>query len=260
MTPYHAAALALGHSLRLLPRRLRWRALLRAARLVTPLVPRADGSGAPGLGIDGYHEIALWRLMAATAVAGVSYDPAVEHRGLEHFEAALASAGGVLLAGPHSLLLYLTLRLLHDRGRSFVAITATPDLPIFGTKANAPAILVSESLLGEAVRHLRAGDFVCAMLDRPGPEPKAFEVPTPIGPVYLSDALLRFALRERAGILFCDARIVGGNVILTWSAAGQATPEGARADFAAFVAARIAEGHGRAGPRAQALGTAEFST
>ena len=254
MTPYHAAALAFGHALRLLPRRLRWPALLKASRLAAPLIPRADGGGAPGMGIDSWRDIALWRLMMAAAASGLQYDPRVEQRGLEHFERALASGRGVLLAAPHSLLGYVLLRLLRERERVPVAIASGPDVPIFGTSDPARIIPVSEAVLADAVRTLRRGEALCAMIDRPGPEPNAFELRTLLGPLYISDALLRLAFRERAAILFCTARIEAGRLVVTWSSPSPtAGADSLGSEFASFVTDRIAEGHGRDGPKARAF-------
>lgn len=250
MTPYHAAALAFGHGLRLLPRRLRWPALLRVSRLATPLIPRADAGGGPGMGIDSWRDIALWRLMMAAAAAGLPYDLMVEQKGREHLDEALRGGGGTLIAAPHSLLGYVLFRLLSDRGRTPVAIASGPDVPVFGTSALVRVIPVSETVVAEAVRTLRSADVLCAMIDRPGPEANALEVRTALGPLYVSDALLRFALRERASILFCTARVVDERLVVTWAAPSDgATPDGIGAEFAAFVAARIREGHGRDGPR-----------
>jgi hypothetical protein len=250
MTPYHAAALAFGHGLRLLPRPLRWPALLAASRIATPLIPRADRGGAPGMGIDSWRDLALWRLMMAAATTGLPYDPIVEHKGREHLDSALEGAGAILLAAPHSLLGYVVFRLLRDRGRTPVAIASGPAVPIFGTSELARVIPVSETVLADAVRTLRSGGLLCAMIDRPGPEPNAFEVATGLGPLYVSDALLRFALRERAAILFCTARVENERLVVTWGApSDEANPESVGSAFAAFVAERIGEGLGRDGPR-----------
>jgi hypothetical protein len=250
MSPYHAAALAFGHALRLLPRRLRWAALLGASRVAAHLIPRADGGEAAGMGIDSYRDIALWRLLMAAASAGLAYDPIVDQRGREHLDRALQGGRAILLAAPHSLLGYVLLRLLSDRGRTPVAIASGPDVPIFGTADLARVIPVSETMLAEAVRTLRSGNILCAMIDRPGPERNAFELPTPLGPLYISDVLLRFAMRERAAILFCTARVEAGRLVVTWSGpSAGATADSVGREFAAFVAARIEEGHGRDGPR-----------
>ncbi|HEY5723648.1 MAG TPA: hypothetical protein VIT45_15155 [Allosphingosinicella sp.] len=203
------------------------------------------------MGIDSWRDMALWRLMMAAAAAGVRYDPILGQRGREHLDSALRSGGAILLAAPHSLLGYVLLRLLTDRGRAPVAIASSPDVPIFGTSKPARVIPVSETVLAESVRALRCGNVLCAMIDRPDPDPNAFEVPTPLGPLYISDALLRFALREKASILFCTARVEHGELVVTWSAPSPAaTPDSVGREFAAFVAARIEEGHGREGPRA----------
>jgi hypothetical protein len=254
MTPYHAAALAFGHGLRLLPRRLRWPALMRAARVATPLIRRAGAQEEPGMGIDSWRDIALWRLMMSAAEALLRYDPVVEHRGLCHVDAALNTGRGVLLVAPHSLLGYVSLRLLRDRGRDPVAVVSGPAVPIFGTGEGARIISVSESLLAEGVRTLRAGGILCAMIDRPGPEPNAFEMTTPLGPLYISDAFLRFALREQASILFCTARVEDDDLIVTWGAPPpNVSSDKVGREFAIFVAERLGEGHGSDGPRAQAF-------
>ncbi len=131
-----------------------------------------------------------------------------------------------------------------------MAIASSPDVPIFGTSDLARVIPISETLLAQAVRTLRRGEVLCAMIDRPGPEPNAFELVTPLGPLYISDALLRFALREGAAILFCTARVEAGRLVVTWSSPSPAaSADSVGSEFAAFVSDRIAEGHGRDGPK-----------
>ena len=206
------------------------------------------------MGIDSYRDIALWRLMMAAAQSGLRYDPVVEQRGRDRFDAALEGGRGVLLAAPHSLLGYVLLRLLRDHGRAPVAVASGADVPIFGTTEAARIIPVSETALAEAVRTLRTGEVLCAMIDRPGPEPNSFEIQTPLGPLYLSDALLRFALREQASILFCTARVADDQLIVTWGAPStKVSADKVGREFATFVAERLGEGHGRDGPRARAF-------
>jgi hypothetical protein len=82
MTPLHRAATLFAGALRLLPMRLRWPILVHAARLAAPIVRWVDSRGEPGLGMDGFGEIALWRLMMAAAEAGLRYDPIVDPRGV----------------------------------------------------------------------------------------------------------------------------------------------------------------------------------
>jgi hypothetical protein len=249
MTPAHAAALALTRALALLPRKLRWRALLAASAAVAPLL-RSARAGSGELTVDGYREVALWRLMVAAGKAGVTFDPVLRHHAREVIDGALFGGTGALVVAPHSLLAYLDVRYFHDSGRDPVVITSAPDFPIFGTRTRPRVIPVSPATLAESVRHLRAGDLVCAMIDRPAAEKGTIEVATGLGPIHISTPILKFAVGARARIVFSTIRILGGEVHAHWSAPSEpATAESAAADFATFLQARIAEGHGRDGPR-----------
>jgi hypothetical protein len=249
MTPAHTAALALTRALALLPRKLRWPALLAASAAVAPLL-RSARAGSGELTVDGYREIALWRLMVAAGEAGVTFDPILRHHGQGAIDAALFGGTGALVVAPHSLLAYLDVRYFHDKGRDPVVITSAPDFPIFGTTTRPRVIPVSPSTLAEAVRHFRAGDVVCAMIDRPAAEKGTIEVATGLGPIHISTPILKFALGAKARIVFSTIRIEGGEVHAHWSSPAEpATEDSAAADFAGFLQARIAEGHGRDGPR-----------
>jgi hypothetical protein len=252
VTLAHAAALCCTAALRLLPRRLRWHALLLVSAAAAPLVRRVGVE--PGMGIDGFREIALWKLMMAAGEAGIAYDPVVEQRGLP----PLPAGSGLLVVGPHSLLNYLAVRHLHDRGRDPVVVSAEPSIPIFGTTHPPRSVAVSPTLLADVVRHLRGGDTVCAMIDRAEAAKGTFRVDTALGPIHVAEPMLKFALGCDVEILFCTFRIEAGKAIGTWSAAPREAGIGAVCNaFAAFLKARIAEGHGAGGPRALALATGE---
>ena len=244
----HAAALGCARGLGLLPRALRWSALLGLSAATTPLVRRIGVE--PGMGIDGYREIALWKLMMAAGERMLPYDPVVEHRDLP----ALPSDRGLLVVGPHSLLNYLAVRHLHDRGRDPVVVSADPSIPIFGTTVAPRSVPVSPTLLADTVRHLRAGDTVCAMIDRPAAAKGTFRVDTALGPIHVAEPMLKFALACDAEILFCTFRIEGGKAVGRWAVAPRDGGIAAVCNaFATFLKARIAEGHGEGGPRALAL-------
>src|SRR5688572_18312729 len=192
MTPAHAAALAVVYALRLLPRRLRWSFLLRASAVAAPIL-RAAGVE-PGMGIDGFREIALWRLMVAAGEAGLAFDPVLEHCGPPPLDGAARPRGGMLVAGPHSLLNYLAVRHLHDRGGDPVVVAADPTIPVFGTRTVPRAVPASLTLLPQAARHFRAGDVVCAMIDWPEAAKGTFRVETALGPIHVAEPLLKLAV------------------------------------------------------------------
>jgi hypothetical protein len=248
MTVRNAAARALGHGLRLVPRRCRWPILVAASGVAARVI---SGKGFE-FGIDGYREIALWRLMLAASRAGLRFDPVLEHRGPP--PEPPAGGRGLLMVGAHALLNYLAVRYVHDHGVDPVLLSADPSIPLPGTPRTPRGVPVSATLLPAAVRHLRAGDVVCAMIDRPEAGKDSFRVDTAIGPLHLAEPLLKFAAAAKAEILFCSFRVIGGKVVAYWSPAPRAASlEEIKSAFAAFLRTRIEEGHGRRGPRARAL-------
>lgn len=240
MSLLHNAAVAFARTLRGLPRRLRWPALVGASAAIAPIVRRTMTREAPFYVADGPHEIALWKLIVAAGEAGLEFDPVLEIEGLHHFEAAFAADRGVLAVGPHASLTYLIVRHMHSGGRDPVVVTASPDHVVAGMRRPPRTIAAGRLLLAESVRHLRAGDLVCAMLDRPDPAEATFTVETCRGPIHVADPLLRCALSARARILFCDARLARGRARAAFAAPARADSlEGVSADFAAFLQARM---------------------
>lgn len=249
MTAAHAAACLLARTLRLVPRRLRWPILVSASAPAMWVLPNG---GYGGLTIDGYREIALWKLLMAAQQVGLLFDPVVEHRGSPPLRGT--SGRGMIVVGAHSLLNFLAVRHLHDNGCRPIVVSASPPIPLIGSVVVPRGLVASPTLLPHVVRHLRGGEVICAMIDRPAAEKGTYRVDTAIGPIHVSDPLLKFAVRERAAIHFCSFRVAGGKVRADWAEARVAEgSDTVKAAFADFLQRCVAAGMGRHGPRTAAM-------
>jgi hypothetical protein len=250
MTAAHKAACLFAASLHILPRRLRWRVLLTASAPAARALPRG---GYGGLTIDGYREIALWKLLMAAQQVGLRFDPVIDHRGRPP-QPEGPGGRGTIVVGAHSLLNLLAVRHLHEGHCNPVVVSATPPIPLIGSPIVPRALVASPTLLPHIVRHLRGGEVICAMIDRPAAEKGTYRVDTAIGPIHVSDPLLKFAVKERAAIHFCTFRVAHGTVRADWAEApADADSEAVKIAFGAFLQRCIEEGLGRHGPRSTAI-------
>jgi hypothetical protein len=234
VTPLHFAALTLSAALKLVPRRRRWRALVIASVFagMMPLLFRARRSNA----IAGRREMALIRLLVATSKLRLRFDPVVQHENLGDVQAVLGRPGGVLVVGVHDGLSFLAVRHFFDVGRDPVVVSLNPGSLALGRDDPPRGVLITPTLLPDTLRHLRAGELVCAMLDRASPEKGTYAVDTPQGEMHVSTPLLKVASAAGASILFVRAKAIGEQVRLRWCAASDpASLEAVKSEFAAFL-------------------------
>ena len=142
-----------------------------------------------------------------------------------------------MILSTHTMLSILIIRHFADLGRTLFAIVADP-VNVPGTRASATVILPSPSLLLRVRRLFRNGETVAAMIDRGDPEPRNAIYPTAAGPMRISDALVRLALRENARVLFLATRMNPASEVVMRLAApspGSASVPEILADFVRFI-------------------------
>src|SRR3954462_11340042 len=110
-----AGGFAVSTLLRLLPRRMRFRAAIAIARIATPLL-RHTGIVRQRLSMrmETAREIVTYHFLEILTRNGVRFDPVVRTVGWEHVTNALASGRGVLMVAPHAMLSTFILWLLTD--------------------------------------------------------------------------------------------------------------------------------------------------
>jgi lauroyl/myristoyl acyltransferase len=239
--------------MRAIPRRFRFPAAVMAARALAPLIRHTDSYREQRqLRMDGIMEIALQRALESMTRHGTPFDPVVRYSGTEKLLAAVRKGRGVMIATPHAMLTYLILRHFQELGHSATAIAGDPRFLVSGTSIPARAIRPSPSYLLEVRSRLRRGEIVAAMLDRDQPHPGlTVEFETAYGPVIISTALLRIAVRCNAQVVFAGVRTESGEVVGHYDTPGASSTsvEDITADFIRFVqthvAAVVAEEAGR---------------
>jgi hypothetical protein len=206
-------ASAAGRALAACPRRRRFAAARRLARAVHPLV-RRTAFYKTRTRLDGYREDALRLAIHTMGRLGVEFDPIVTVRGAE-----AVGAGGAIVISGHFLLNGMFLRWLYERGsRVSVLMAQAPDRPkvIIGTRVPLEVLLPDPMVLVRVRRRVTAGGVVLMDIDALEPGEGRHRVDTPMGPRYVSDAVMRFAERAKLPILFCATRVArGGEVVVS---------------------------------------------
>lgn len=232
----------------LLPRRVRFRTLVRAALLLAPLLAKA-GRFPPGrLLIDSPKEHTLFRLLDFLTRYGCEFDPEIDWEHPEVLHDAMRAGRGVLAAAPHAMLTILLARYVHDQGVGATALSGSPMVLLHGVRDPGRTLISKHSLIRVRTA-LRMGNVVVSMVDQRPKNPSkrtVFELPG--GPFVVADALFHLARRVGAQIVFVAFRIEGNRVRATAAAPpGEATiPEvvGAFAEFVLRHAAATARGWG----------------
>jgi len=231
--------------IRLLPRRMRFRAAIAIARIVTPPL-RLTGIVRQRLAMrmETAREIVSYQLLEILTRNGVRFDPVVRTIGWEHVTNALASGRGVLMVAPHAMLSTFILWLLTDTGAEMNVVSAAPML-VMGTGAPVRVITATPAFLLQARKVLRAKGVVGAMIDRDVVTSRStFEVPTDSGPVVIADALLQVAFRMNAAVVFHVGHLKDGEIVVTFdvpSPCESRSAEGITAAFISFLRKHVAD-------------------
>jgi len=231
--PAGTAAAAL---FRLIPAVHRFALVRQLANSLGPVLRRtAQFSQRRGGGLETPHESGVYLLLYALGLAGVPVPVPLRVPDLAVLDAALAR-GGVLLVVPHVGLVGQLVIWLGARGYRPTIVTANPRRPRPGTGK----ILLGPSFMLRVRTALRGGGLVLAMIDHPASSDRRIRrVATPGGDMFVSDGLVRLAMRCGATTLFGSAALDGPDVRVML---GHPSPEAVSADatldeFCAFVAA-----------------------
>lgn len=242
---WHLLSRALALGIWAVPRRYRFSAAALHARVLTPIVRRTSWYRAQRqLRIDGVSEIALYYVLEIMTNSGALFEPVLDVEGTEVLNKALKKGQGVLIVGLHALLSQLLFRYLYDIGCVPTIISAAPSAHIHGTRLVASTIQPTPAFMIRSRSVLRNGGVVCAMVDgEHATGRRLIKFATAEGPMYLSDALIRLALRCNASVLFTSVRVdQRRGVLLTIAApaiSSGLTVESITEDYIAFIQAHV---------------------
>jgi lauroyl/myristoyl acyltransferase len=241
----HLGGFTVSLGMRLLPRRSRFRVAMRMAMLATPLLRRTRIIRERlAMRVETAREVVTYEVLDVLTRRGVAFDPVLKTIDAQLIDEGLALGRGVLLVGPHAMLLTLFHRSLRDRGTDFAVVSADARR-IAGTDARTPVIEPSFTFLLDIREALRGNRVVCAMIDSEAAFHKAtFEVMTARGSIAVSNALFRLAVRIEAAIVFTAARIIDGEIVITHSAPSASdarSPEAVTAAFVSLLQKHVAE-------------------
>lgn len=241
---------AVSTLMRLLPRRMRFRAAIVIARMATPLLRIVSGIVRQrfGMRVESAREIVTYHLLEILTRNRVRFDPVVRTIGWEHAANALASGRGVLMVAPHAMLSTFILWLLTDTGAEMNVVSPSPML-VLGTGAPVRLIDPTPVFLLQVRKVLREGGLVGAMFDRDVITTRStFEVPTDRGPVVVADALIHVAFRTKAQVVFHAGYMDGDDVVVTFevpSGEESQSMEGLTAALIAFLQKHVSGLHSR---------------
>ena len=194
-------ALVAGRALALLPRRRRFRAVLRLSRRTAPLavalLSRTRYSGMTQGPVDTTVRV-LCRAMTA---AGTRFDPEVRYDGPE-------SLAGALLVSGHFPLNALVTRHLFDRGRPPAVVKRFPlaDPYYWGSFVRDHVIEPSPTVLVKVRRALAEGRPVFIDIDTTEDVARGVTATTAYGTLNVSTAVFEFARRCNVPLYFACGR------------------------------------------------------
>jgi len=228
-------------TMHLVPRRVRFRVMLRVASVITPFIAWTESRRSrEAARIDSADDVAVHLMSHVLTKNGVPFDPVVEWEGYEDLVAAYRQGKGLVLASPHAALGLLSIRQNYDHGLRPITITSHPTR-IPGTRIDHETIQPSPTFFVTARQRLREGRLVGAMIDRAEhTDGRTVEVETAAGPLIISTALLDLAARCGARVAFVAARVRRGRLVGRFAVAAGETPEELMDEYVEFVRAHIA--------------------
>ncbi|HUR82226.1 MAG TPA: hypothetical protein VM733_15785 [Thermoanaerobaculia bacterium] len=209
--PLRLIALTVGGALRLVPRALRFRGVLRMARLTAPLavalLARTRYSGPVAGRVDATVRV-LCRAMTA---AGTHFDPEVRYDGPEDL------AGALLISG-HFPLNALVTRYLFDRGLPPAVVKRFPlaDPYYWGSFVRDEVLDPSPAVLVRVRHALAAGRPVFIDIDTEENIERGVTVTTAYGTKNVSTAVFDFARRCNIPLYFACGRCEGRGLPLVY--------------------------------------------
>jgi hypothetical protein len=233
----HILGRAIGLSFRLIPKRFRFRAAVRAARLLQPYIRRTQMyEFRIQQRADTIREITLDIVMRLLTRYGTTYDPIATVEGIEHLPVT-DRPGPMLVVSPHMMLGMIFFRLLRERGWDNVLLATGGEMRVPGTRepirvepAPAPEMLL------RVRRHFQEGRVVVAAIDRAEPERRNAVYQTRRGEMRFSHALFRLAANCGARVLFMGTWLdERSRIVLRLAPAHAADPDGMLEEFLDFV-------------------------
>lgn len=199
--PGRFLALALGRALALLPRRLRFRAVIVVARFTAPAaIALLSLTRYRGL-TTGRVDTTVRVLCRAMIAAGTRFDPDVRYDGPEDLS-------GALLVSGHFPLNALVTRCLFDRGTPPAVVKRFPlsDPCYWGTSVRDEVFDPSPAVLLKVRRALAEGRPVFIDIDTMEDVKRGFRTATPYGVLSISTAVFDFARRLQIPLYFACGR------------------------------------------------------
>lgn len=205
---WHTAGRAFAIAMRMLPRTCRYPVARGLARLLEPLIARTEvGRDQLQRRFDGVREVALYAVLRVLAQEEVPFDANLPIEGVQHLHEAASNGRGLLLIGAHTMLTSLIVRTLHPLGVSPLIVAVGPEEKMPGNIKAPRRIQPSAKFLLTVRSELQAGGTVCALIDQERPTgERIIRVQTALGPVFITDGLIRVACRCRAQIFFMSVR------------------------------------------------------
>jgi lauroyl/myristoyl acyltransferase len=232
--------------MRLVPRHRRFAAAVYLSTLLEPIIRRTRQYRLQerAYKVDSAAEISLYFVLYAMTKHGVTFDTHVEVTNYPALREAVEAGTGVLLIAPHTMLLHLLFRRLHEDGFAPVGLTSENDTRLVGTAVPAETLQPSSTFLLNVRTQLRRRRLVCGMPDRAEHHrDRTVELETAKGRIIFAPALIRLAARAGARVLFAEVHLDRGRAIATIAAPEGETSIDVAAAFMRFVQAHV-ESHG----------------
>ena len=231
-----AAGSALALLFRVIPERHRFKAAIRVASAIEPLIARTRGyQHRARLQTDSLRETSFELLLVILTRNGTTFPTPIRVEGAEHLPSP--GGGATLIAGPHTMLSTLFIRFLEDRALEPLIISAN-EFAMPGTRTPVRVLLPSPRLLLQVRRALRQGRTIAAMIDRGAPERRNRAIPRANGPLLVSYPLLRLAVANGARVIFISTTLDSRSQVvvrLSVPRPESADVEDLLQEFAAFV-------------------------
>lgn len=182
---------------RLVPRRLRFRAAMRAgfalAPLLGPILLARFGNT-----VGGARDETLRVLFRAMVRMHLQYDPAIEADVDSELLPAL-KAGGVVLVSAHFPINAFFIRWLYDHGHEITAVRESPGRGfVWGTRRELDLLPPSQGVMLQLRRKLVEGRALVVIIDRARPSARPMPIETRFGATAIATPI--FTLAEKLGV------------------------------------------------------------
>jgi hypothetical protein len=236
MRRWSVPALATALAFRVVPEACRLDAARWLARRLEPLIARtAVYRDRCTLRTESLRAWTLGLVLMSLTRYGTTFDPRIRLEGGECLPAP--GTGPLLLVAPHLMLSMVFIRVFVERGYDPLVIAADPALRAAGTRTSPRLLRPSRALFFEARRAFERGELVATMIDRGEPHPRTRAYPTAGGPLLVSDALVRLAVRLGVPVVFMGTTLEGSTIVsrVAAPALGSTTAREIVDDFARFT-------------------------